>query len=58
MARGSCHATSGLAWARGPSVRAAGLGLVMDVAHAPPPPAALYARVTHLSAPCTTSKAN
>ncbi len=36
---------------RGPRVYTELLGLMMDVEHAPPPAAALYKRITHLSAP-------
>ncbi len=49
--RSDDNARSGLAGDRGPRVHAELCGLMMDVEHAPPPAAALYERVTHLSAP-------
>jgi len=55
--RSQDHVTSGRAWERGPSGHSARLGLPVDVAHAPPPSAALYERVTQLSAPWMTSTA-
>ncbi len=45
------NVTSGLAGDRRPIIHAELLGLMMDVEHAPPPAAALYERLTHLSAP-------
>jgi hypothetical protein len=56
MARGSCHATSGLAWTRGPGRHAARLGLMLETVHAPPPPAAFHARLAHLSGPWMTAQ--